>query len=488
MTAHPWERVSARAIADHAGVDPALVTYHFGGRAGLVAAVAEKATAILRSQMTLGYASENDVERAIQRAVQDPVAVMAKAPLLAQLYVSELLLHGDDRTDSLLFEMARPYFADIDKVVDAATRSRELRRVDGAVLLQTIAAVSLFPFFLGPLNRRHGRVPPPADLERLAGEMVGYILHGVTAGSAPRRARRSAKGRTQQPTAGGPTRDDLVAAAIELLRSDIDGEFSIARVAAFAGVEPRVVAAQFDDADSLAVAVARAAVRQLPRSDQGSRTRGRPAVQNPAAESDLIAAATELITAQSGRITANAVATRAGCDPALVTYYFGGRGGLLQAVAANTLRDLVSRFQDGYDSALPVRLRLTQALREPVAALTSTPSLAQFLVDEFLVHGTKSTDAALAKVVAPFLATIRECVEEGLASGELRDGNRESLLYGVGILPLYLAAVLPVFERALTGSELKAEPSVVPDEILGLTLTGVRAEARRRSSAGSLAA
>lgn len=470
MTERPWERLSARAVAEHAGVDPTLVTYYFGGRAGLVAAAAAKAAVVIRGRVQLGYSEEPEFERAIQRAVRDGVAAMGDAPMLARLYVSELLLRDNDRIHELLYELTADYYGEIEQVVDEAAVHGRLRDVDRGVLLYTIAALTVFPFFLDPMTRRRGRVARADGLESFSADMVNLVLHGAAAVGGTRAAPARPR-----PHADAPSHADLVDAALVMLRDDPQASVTPASVAAFVGIEPQAVVSRFADldADSLAVAVARAAVQQLAPSPSHARSRGRPTAQNPALERDLAIAARKLISTEDRRFSASAVAAAANCDPALITYYFGGRRGLLETVASDVLSNLVTRARRAYDPGLRVVDRLEAVLAEPLYALTHQPALARLLVDEFLIHGTTASDAALQSTIAPFLAVVRAAIDDGLDTGELRPAAPDALLYGVGVMPLYLAATLRVFERAHRGPQLPDDPTIIAEQILDLIVNGL---------------
>ncbi|MGV0834395.1 TetR/AcrR family transcriptional regulator [Mycolicibacterium thermoresistibile] len=471
MNDEPWQRVSAKAVADAAGCDPALITYYFGSRQGLVSAVGEQAARTLRGRMSVEYTEHPDAATALRRAVTDPLEVVAHHPLLAQLYVGELLFHGQQRTDQVLHDMAVPYF---EQVLAVAERDGVLRRVSPMVLLYTITALSLFTSFLGPLAQRGVPVPQSAaDALRLTTALADLMLSGVVAtdagaGKTRRRGRRSAP---QRDRPDAELCDELVLAAIEMLRRNGPEEVTPAALAAATGHPETAVYQCFPGPYELMSAVAVAASRMVPTTPN-QRRRGRPANANPPAERELIRAAVEQV-ADGGVVSVRAVAARAGCDPALVTYYFGGRRGLIRAVAEQTLVDVVAASTADPSAPLPTRLR--SALQGPAVLIAEQPALAELIMDEFLIRGDRQSDDALGAVIEPYLHRIRTLVDEGLTTGELKPAQPEDLLYAVGVLPLFICAATPLLHRALGADVPAVAPAQFVEEVLDVVCVGLLA-------------
>jgi AcrR family transcriptional regulator len=480
MDEHPWQRVSAKAVADAAGCDPALITYYFGNRQGLVSAAGEQAARTLRGRMSVQYDKEPDVGSALRRAVTDPLEVVVGHPLLAQLYVGELLFRGEQHTDKTLHDMAEPYFEQVLTVAKRAERDGAIRPVAPSVLLYTITSVSLFTSFLGPLPRRGvGGPQSAADATALTNALVDLMLHGVIAdGARPRRSRR----RTPRPKPGHEEpstsrRDELVQTAIALLQEHPPEAITPTSLAQVTGFPETTVAQYFPTPYDLMSAVATAASRMVPASGK-VRRRGRPITENPLAERELIRAAMDGL-AGGGGVSVRAVAARAGCDPALVTYYFGGRRGLMQAVAVRALSDMIAAFSTGRDRSAPLPERLWAALRHPLQMVAEQPTLSELIMDEFLVRGDRQSDAALAAVVRPYLDQIRALVNDGLAEGTLYPAQADELVYAVGVLPFFICAATPLLHRALSASVPATAPGHIAEEVLEVILYGLLTGRRR---------
>jgi AcrR family transcriptional regulator len=232
--------------------------------------------------------------------------------------------------------------------------------------------------------------------------------------------------------------------------------------------------------------VAQAATAQLtalrrgtagsPEVASGPRRRGRPTVQDPIIEHTLLDSALELIEKDGRALSARAVAARAGCDPALITYYFGGRNGLYQRVAEQLVAELTAEYHDGVRSGGTTLTRLHAGLTNIVATVARRPQLATFLIDQCLVHGTSASDDALAAIVGPYLSSVAELADQLSAEGTFRTLEDNVARYSLAILPTFIAALAPVIHRALRGPIVPLAPDELAEEILRLVLYGALPE------------
>lgn len=468
MRAHPWERVSAKSIADAAGLDPALVTYHFGGRSGLVAAVATEAASLLQEQMAINYASISDVEVALQTAVADPISVIASEPFVIQLWVRELLLNGDDRTDIVLHDLAVPYLDQIRLVIDSAhARGSHVDDGDG-ILPFVLTATAQLRWFLTPWMRRTPDAPlVDLSLDEFAQYATDFVLHGVfepADASLPRPVQN-------HDSKGGlrPTRREIVEAALQLMRQN-RSHMTLETLAAMNGFNLEAVKAEFASDADLAIEVARSAVEMM--SVTPARGRGRPSVRNPELERNLIRSAIELIELQGVAVPARAVAMRAGCDPALVTYYFGGRSGLFRSVASEIVAswvDVFLRASEGHEDPLA---GLRAGLAALVRQIAEHPKMSHFLLDAMLVNGTSESDREMQRLLAPYVGTVLDTVAKEKAAGRTRHSDVWLTFLGVGVMPLFLAATMPILHRAFRDTHEQPDAEQTTAAILRLIFEG----------------
>lgn len=88
-----WPGVSTRAVAEHAGTNPGLIHYHFGGLAGLHAAIFRQATDLIIGPMLTGLLGAPDERAALETVrsmlLQTPADEQA-ARLAAELIVGAM--------------------------------------------------------------------------------------------------------------------------------------------------------------------------------------------------------------------------------------------------------------------------------------------------------------------------------------------------------------------------------------------------------------
>lgn len=176
----PRERVALRAVAERAECDASLVGYYFGSRSGLMAAVAERAIEQFNAQLDLAHRAEGSVADRIRAVVNEPVRALAGEQYLAQLWVDELIIHGDAATDAVLHRMAAPFHQRLTEFIAEGQRSGELRDVDPEVLLYSMAILPLLYHFLSPAyHRTFGETGASRDSAIFTNKLLDILLHGV---------------------------------------------------------------------------------------------------------------------------------------------------------------------------------------------------------------------------------------------------------------------------------------------------------------------
>jgi len=121
------------------------------------------------------------------------------------------------------------------------------------------------------------------------------------------------------------------------------------------------------------------------------------------------------------RVTVREVAERAGVQPALVNYYFGGKEGLLAAVVG----EVASRMLELLRDAVAVEGTLEQRLRALVHACVKhcaeEPYAPRLIMEQVMFGEPEAIDAFVADYARPNLETIRGMLDAGSAAGEIRD-------------------------------------------------------------------
>lgn len=163
-------------IAAAAGVNKAMINYHFRGKRGLHAAILGEALTGLAADVE----ALRGAERAPEDALRDLIAVigrrMAEHPDLPGMMLREIL-DGGQRLDAQLLPRMLAVFGATREIVQRGVKTRRFRRVDPALTHLQLVGSLMFFFASAPFRERAvaaGRMPP--ELTRSAGD-AGYVAH-----------------------------------------------------------------------------------------------------------------------------------------------------------------------------------------------------------------------------------------------------------------------------------------------------------------------
>jgi AcrR family transcriptional regulator len=183
MTEKGLPAVTVRAIADRAGVQAALVNYHFGGKEGLlrsvVASVSEEMAQRIQ-EVTTGLGS---IEERVRELLHGVVEALTANPYAPRLMVEQVLFADDDVIDDFVERFARPNLKAIRSLLEDGLASGALRRVDSKFLVPFMFGSCLFLFLHAPMLRRLYDIDEiDADLAReFADHFAALVMHGIAA-------------------------------------------------------------------------------------------------------------------------------------------------------------------------------------------------------------------------------------------------------------------------------------------------------------------
>ncbi len=153
FSARGFDGVSIEDIADRAGVNKALISYHFRGKRGLYAAVLESTFAEMAGRVESIEAGAKDAAEALHGVVGAFAAVARDRPGFPTLFVREVLATGLDPA-------VLPYLVRIvgvsRRLVERGVREGLFRRVDP--LLLHFALVGSLVFFFSTERARQRAV------------------------------------------------------------------------------------------------------------------------------------------------------------------------------------------------------------------------------------------------------------------------------------------------------------------------------------------
>ena len=195
FAARGYDGVPVSVIAQRAGVNKAMINYHFGGKRKLYLAIVGLTFAeIVASVERLAESSRPapEVLRELVAAVGE--AATHRHPHFCAMMMREVVTGGEHLDPALMDHPAR-ILAAVQRIVARGVREGDLRAVDP--LLTHLSLVGSLVFFFATARFRErllaGRRPPIAPPEAAAyvRHIQDLLTHGLAA-TAPRRARRHA--------------------------------------------------------------------------------------------------------------------------------------------------------------------------------------------------------------------------------------------------------------------------------------------------------
>ncbi len=134
----------------------------------------------------------------------------------------------------------------------------------------------------------------------------------------------------------------------------------------------------------------------------------------------LLSAATESFARHGfDGATVEMIARRARVNRAMISYYFGGKQGLYDAILAATFKPAGERLREIRDASLPPEARLRRFIEVFVETGGRHPHLPAMILREVLAGGLHLKDVFFDYVMT-ILSLIREILEQGVREGTFR--------------------------------------------------------------------
>lgn len=192
----------------------------------------------------------------------------------------------------------------------------------------------------------------------------------------------------------------------------------------------------------------------------------------------LLEAAQAILAARpAGRLTVREVAARAGCDVALVNYYFGSKDGLLAAALDDALAEVRQVMESTTRHEGPLADRMRALVRDPILALGERRHLPRMVIGQILLERGPTADRYIGALGLSYVKAVENIVEEGVRSGAFRKVDARALVYSFAAIPAFFFLMAPVIERVL-GEEAVSQEAVesFADAVADLVLHGIVAE------------
>jgi AcrR family transcriptional regulator len=182
MTEKGLTRVTAREVAERAGVNPGLVRYYFGNKDGLlravVAEIAEEGQA-----RTLDWASrEGDGRERLRGLMTSMIHSFAADPYAARLCTEQIFFAEDEVIDHFVEEFGRSHIELLHRVLADGVASGDFRDIDPELVIPAITGSVMFFFLASPVFLRvFGRdALAPEQVERFAEAAASIVLNGIS--------------------------------------------------------------------------------------------------------------------------------------------------------------------------------------------------------------------------------------------------------------------------------------------------------------------
>ena len=184
LRSQPPAKVSLREVARAAGVNPGLIRYYFGDKAGLLTAAVSHLLSDMERQADAHVRAEGPARRRLERRVDDLLAAFDANPYLHQI-VLEQVIFGEKRDSKIALErLARHAERVANLLIEEEVRSGELRRVDPGFLHVAVVGLCEAFFALRPLlEALAGGRPARELLPAYRDFIVSLLLDGLRARS-----------------------------------------------------------------------------------------------------------------------------------------------------------------------------------------------------------------------------------------------------------------------------------------------------------------
>jgi AcrR family transcriptional regulator len=190
---HGFDGVPIEAVAARAGVNKALISYHFGGKRGLYVAILESTFASLVERLRATEADTKSAPDTLRAFLETFARFTRERPGFPTLFMREVLAAGID-------EAVLPHLLEIigfsRRLAERGAREGVFRRVDPLLFHLTLVGSLIFFFATEPARRKAAAqarigfvLPEPTALLRYLEELT---LRGLAPESPPSRRRKGA--------------------------------------------------------------------------------------------------------------------------------------------------------------------------------------------------------------------------------------------------------------------------------------------------------
>ncbi|WP_299589292.1 TetR/AcrR family transcriptional regulator [uncultured Microbulbifer sp.] len=174
--------ISIREIALGAGVNSAMISYHFGGKEALIIEVMHSQFMLYGPEfLNTGLGGKEPSVEMLKEAMARIIRLYIREPWIPRLIVSEVAAKPGQMRDLFTRRLASELGPKLRELLDVLQSSGHLRQ-DLDTNLMPISFISLiaFPFVTGdPLKKVFAFMPDESNGEKWIEHSVQFLLHGV---------------------------------------------------------------------------------------------------------------------------------------------------------------------------------------------------------------------------------------------------------------------------------------------------------------------
>ena len=192
---HGFDGVRVEQIARSAGVNKAMISYHFGGKRGLYAAILEDLFEGINAELTKLGRADVPADQRLREFVGVIAAHSRRHPAFPAMLIREVISGGRHIPDSMLPRFLS-IFQCVRAIVEAGVNEGTFRAVDPILTHLTIVGSLVFFFATSPMRTRMfraGKMPrgvAPPSPEAFVVHIQELMTRGLSADTAAVPSRR----------------------------------------------------------------------------------------------------------------------------------------------------------------------------------------------------------------------------------------------------------------------------------------------------------
>jgi AcrR family transcriptional regulator len=173
------QRLTLTEVAQRAGVNPAMVNYHFGSKSELISALIREALSeSLRRIGNIGPSDEApDVK--LRRRVRSVIELYQEHPYISRLLKEQVFYSDGEAREAYLQGFFPGALRATKNILDEGVASGRFREVDHVLFWATLIGICEFFFMVRPILQRSLRRNRRDDLESFADYTTEILLHGI---------------------------------------------------------------------------------------------------------------------------------------------------------------------------------------------------------------------------------------------------------------------------------------------------------------------